>query len=135
MSGSLGSTARHRAPRSSKVSFTLPFSTIATALAAAAYMRNIHKLPFVLPHRVGQQAPPRPCLPLLLIEVYAIQPVYPTRASGWPTPSQLIRPQPLMEKSVPMSQNHRSPRSLPCWRHFSTRISSFPDWGLAGHRG
>src|SRR3712207_2825702 len=37
----MGSTARHRAPRSSKVSLTLPFSMIATALAAAVYRRII----------------------------------------------------------------------------------------------
>src|SRR5918995_329698 len=41
VSGSLGSTARHRAPRSCRVSSILPFSTTATALSVAAYRRFI----------------------------------------------------------------------------------------------
>src|SRR5215203_1055331 len=45
VSGSSGSTARHRAPRSSSVSSTLPFSTIVTAPSAAAYSRIIRNHP------------------------------------------------------------------------------------------
>src|SRR5215204_3331468 len=52
VSGSFGSTARHRAPRSSRVSSTPPFSMTATALSAAAYRRLISEPPFT-PSQAG----------------------------------------------------------------------------------
>src|ERR671913_742459 len=63
VSGSFGSTARHRAPRSSRVSSTLPFSTTATAVAAAAYRRLISEPPFT-PAKWGHSLTLHPCLSL-----------------------------------------------------------------------
>src|ERR687898_1740547 len=52
VSGSFGSTATHRAPRSSRVTSTLPFSMTATALSAATYRRLISEPPFT-PSQAG----------------------------------------------------------------------------------